>query len=301
MTFIPVIPASCQKEQLKVWMSSLLLAHCVTDLTEDRVLTAFLLSPIMRSVTLFQVAFAWSSGGAQAEPKHKESGQNRWMFPCDSHITLCYFCLGFSPPWQWVLAVTVAFDNMFTQTRRLAENGKGTDLGDKNAFCWVWRQHGCDLGASSLQRGWWKIKETEIIARQKREGSSEGTIKFGRLNRTRWKRGQESKPGWMMFARTSAPFIVFTSHFSRFIFTPSFSHCLSSQSLSGVREMRTEADSSVRARMRAHTNLQAHSHSWGFTGIVIMEAQTFTLTDWLYFQTHKLIILYLEDSSYQII
>lgn len=81
----------------------------------------------------------------------------------------------------------------FYRKRRPAENGKGTGVGDKNAFRWVPRQRGCGWGASSLRQRWEEIKEIEIMARQKREGSFEGTIKFGRLNRTQWKRGQESE------------------------------------------------------------------------------------------------------------
>lgn len=147
-----------QKEQPKVWKSSQLLARCVTDLTEDRLLTAFLLSPIMRSVTLFQVAFACSSGALErrAEPKHKESGPNRWMFSCDSHITLCYFYSGFSLPWRWVAAVRGVFNNTFCPLKMEEATEVGDKKKQKKKTCLLLGSTAARLrsgGASSLLQG----------------------------------------------------------------------------------------------------------------------------------------------------
>lgn len=169
-----------RREQVKVWKSPMLFPHCVTNLTEDRVLTAFLLSPIMRSVTLFQVAFAWSSGAALAEPKHKESGQNRWMCSSDSHITLCYFCSGFSPPWRWGVAVRVVFDNTFSKSGGLQKMRKA-QIG------WVPRQHDCLwLGIIQFTAGTRRSKWKRNNGKAAKKGSLEGTIKLGRLKWTQW-------------------------------------------------------------------------------------------------------------------
>lgn len=148
----------------------------------------------------------------------------------------------------------------FYQKRRPAENEKGADVVTKTRLA---EFHGsttvCGWGSSSSQQGRGEVSGREIMARQQRKGVWRGQLSWGGWS------GHSEKVWacWTMFARTSAPFIVFTSHFSRFISTPSSSHCLSSQSLSGVGEMRTKADSSARVCARVHAWARAQTTQLG--------------------------------------
>lgn len=150
----------------------------------------------------------------------------------------------------------------FYQKRWTAENEKGTDVTKMRSAGFHGSTAVCGWGSSSLQQGW----KREMMVRQRRRGAWRGQLSSGAESDT-VRKGTRVWACWMMFARTSAPFIVFTSHFSRFIPTRSFSHCLSSQSLSGVSEMRTKADSSVRACTRARTNTaQLGVHMYRYYG-----------------------------------